>query len=268
MSEDDGIHENTLAGIEWAAAVALDMSMGAPCGRWVAETCADSTAALRKFAVRFQRDPEHLGEYPRGGAEFVRLSLDGLPEFARTIVALVAEVRRLRKRDVERDAKALRILADSGDPVARAALNAPVVPGESSTEERAAMWQPSGPFISHETIQRQLLDRAKVEHAALTAEIERLRTRDARIPSLGWLCSLLTKYRAQSHGEPIDLLGAIQTAEARAEAAREHPDPNVRRVLLLDCAAWALAAVCEIDGAQASAQVAVTREANDEGSGP
>jgi hypothetical protein len=91
---------------------------------------------------------------------------------------------------------------------------------------------------------------------------------DSRIPSLATLATLLTKYRAQSHGEPIDLLGAIQTAEARAEAAREHPDPSVRRILLLDCAAWALAAVCEIDGAQASAPVAVTREANDEGSGP
>lgn len=112
------------------------------------------------------------------------------------------------------------------------------------------------------------VDHAKLEQGALLAEIQRLRTRDARIPSFDQLDALLAKYRAQSHGEPIDLLGAIQTAEARAEAARSHVDPNVRRVLLLDCAAWALAAVCEIDGAQASAPVAVTREANDEGSGP
>lgn len=112
------------------------------------------------------------------------------------------------------------------------------------------------------------VDHAKAEHEALTAEISRLRTRDARIPSLDQLDALLAKHRAQSHGEPIDLLGAIQTAEARIQAAYDHADPNVRRFLLLDCAAWALSAVCEIDGAQASAPVAVTREANDEGSGP
>jgi hypothetical protein len=97
---------------------------------------------------------------------------------------------------------------------------------------------------------------------------ERLRARAARIPSIDELDALLTKYLAQSRGEPIDLLGAMVTAEARAEAAREHPDPNVRRFLLLDCAAWAIAAVCEIDRAQTSAPIAVTREASDAGGGP
>jgi hypothetical protein len=104
---------------------------------------------------------------------------------------------------------------------------------------------------------------------ALVGEARRLRTRTASIPSLDELDALLTKYLAQSRGEPIDLLGAMVTAEARAEAAREHVgDPSVRRFLLLDCAAWAIAAVCEIDRAQTSAPIAVTREASDEGGGP
>lgn len=90
----------------------------------------------------------------------------------------------------------------------------------------------------------------------------------SRIPSLDQLDALLTKYRAQSHGEPIDLLGAIDTAEMRAEAAHVTADPSVRRHLLLDCAAWALAAVCEIDGTQTSTPVDVTRDANDAGGGP
>ena len=167
-----------------------------------------------------------------------------------------------------RGAQQIEALAEAGDPVALAFVNAPVVEGEPEPNEPPITDLRGEEFISHEVLLQKLLDRAKVEHAALLAEIQRLRTRDARIPSLDQLDALLTKYRAESHGEPIDLLGATQTAEARAEAAREHRDPSVRRHLLLDCAAWALAAVCEIDGAQTSASVVVEREANDAGGGP
>jgi hypothetical protein len=112
-------------------------------------------------------------------AIFIAAARDDLPLVAADAYALVAEVRRLRARDIEREAWALRLLADTGDRVARALVNAPDVDGEPDEDERQIDTTQPIEGVPHAVILQQLLDRAAQEHAALTAEIERLRARDA-----------------------------------------------------------------------------------------
>lgn len=67
---------------------------------------------------------------------------------------------------------------------------------------------------------------------------------------LAEVAPLIAKYHAESRGSLGDLSGAMGNAEARAEAARRlSDDPGAQRRCLIDCAAWALAAVCDLDGA-------------------
>lgn len=105
---------------------------------------------------------------PNANANFIAAARADVP-------ALVAEVRRLRRRDVEREAWALRLLADAGDPVARALVNAPVVDESPDADEPQIDGAAPAGFVSHEAVLHKLLERAKEEHAAMAAEIERLR---------------------------------------------------------------------------------------------
>lgn len=78
-----------------------------------------------------------------------------------------AEVDRLRARDIDREARALRLLADAGDLVARAMANAPVVPGKPDPNEPPIDNLRPEDCVPHEVVLQQLLSRAKEEHRRL-----------------------------------------------------------------------------------------------------
>lgn len=183
------------------------------------------------------------GEHPRHrlNAEFIAAAREDVP-------ALVAEVRRLRARDNEREAWALRLLADAGDPVARALVHAPVIDGEPDPDEPPIADLRPEDWIPHEVVLQRLLDRAAAEHDALIAKVAQLRGREARVPALVEIDALITGLCAETDGEPIDLIDAVASVETGAGVAGlTHEDSAAQRDALLKCAAWALIAICELD---------------------
>jgi hypothetical protein len=99
------------------------------------------------------------------------------------IVALAAEVRRLNKRDAERDTKALRLLADAGDPLARRLVDAPIDDEPDPALPGARDHQDLPSAIERLTAERDAFQMATEEGSEIAAcmrtELDVARARDA-----------------------------------------------------------------------------------------
>ncbi|WP_437309926.1 hypothetical protein [Sorangium sp. So ce388] len=96
VSECDWFHEKTLVAVEWAAALALELSMKASPGRWEAVPCAGANESNGPFVVRILDEDGDSSKLTRDDAQFIAQARHGLPSFAAAIRSLVAEVRRLQ----------------------------------------------------------------------------------------------------------------------------------------------------------------------------